>query len=512
MVEHSYELLYLPEPKVLFGHNQKMEDPREGLAYFGPLEPRLREIRSGVVGTRTGLEKFKKYIKTIQRPVYNVNSVTRPFFPGFEAVFGCKWDPDAVLYKEVREVDIDKALRSSDRNVRTYDVVETFLKPLLSSVDDDERADIWFVVVPDKVYTYCRPQSAAPTGVQLETPILTRRDAKRFTPQNWLFPSMQQEDENKAKEKVKYDYDAQFHDQFKIRLLQRPVPTQIVRESTLDWRSYVRTDGKPLRDMTKIEGHLAWTLSTAAYYKAGGKPWRLSDVRPGVCYLGLIYKKFEYSKDSTNACCAAQMFLDNGDGTIFRGELGPWYNPKTKEYHLSPNEARALIRRAVASYKDKMHEYPKELFIHARTHFDRDEWFSFCEAVPKETNLVGVSINPKPPFKLYRKDSRFPIMRGMATIFSEKMAMLWTVGYIPRVQTALGMEVPAPLEIQIDRGKADIRVVIKDVLALTKLNYNACQYGDGLPVTLRFADTVGNILTASAEQVANPPLAFKYYI
>ena len=85
-------------------------------------------------------------------------------------------------------------------------------------------------------------------------------------------------------------------------------------------------------------------------------------------------------------------------------------------------------------------------------------------------------------------------------------------GFVPHIQTALGLETPSPLDIRIDKGEADITVVLKDILALTKLNYNACQYGDGLPVTLRFADSVGNILTASAKQVANPPLAFKYYI
>lgn len=39
-----------------------------------------------------------------------------------------------------------------------------------------------------------------------------------------------------------------------------------------------------------------------------------------------------------------------------------------------------------------------------------------------------------------------------------------------------------------------------DVLNLTKLNFNACIYGDGLPVTLRFADAVGEILTAGPER------------
>jgi hypothetical protein len=35
------------------------------------------------------------------------------------------------------------------------------------------------------------------------------------------------------------------------------------------------------------------------------------------------------------------------------------------------------------------------------------------------------------------------------------------------------------------------------VQGLTKLNFNACIYGDGQPVTLRFADAVGEILSRS---------------
>jgi hypothetical protein len=41
-----------------------------------------------------------------------------------------------------------------------------------------------------------------------------------------------------------------------------------------------------------------------------------------------------------------------------------------------------------------------------------------------------------------------------------------------------------------------MRTVLRDVLALTNLNYNARVYGDCEPVTLKFADTVGEILTA----------------
>jgi hypothetical protein len=52
---------------------------------------------------------------------------------------------------------------------------------------------------------------------------------------------------------------------------------------------------------------------------------------------------------------------------------------------------------------------------------------------------------------------------------------------------------------------------MQDVLGLTKLNFSACIYGDGLPVTLRFASDVGEILTA-APLGDLPPLPFKHYI
>ncbi len=53
---------------------------------------------------------------------------------------------------------------------------------------------------------------------------------------------------------------------------------------------------------------------------------------------------------------------------------------------------------------------------------------------------------------------------------------------------------------------------MRDVFGLTKLNFNACIYGDGQPVTLRFADSVGEILTAGPADSDQPPLPFKHYI
>jgi hypothetical protein len=54
-------------------------------------------------------------------------------------------------------------------------------------------------------------------------------------------------------------------------------------------------------------------------------------------------------------------------------------------------------------------------------------------------------------------------------------------------------------------------VVLRDTMGLKKVNFNACIFADGLPVTLRFADSVGEILTA-APAVEGPPLSFRHYI
>lgn len=75
----------------------------------------------------------------------------------------------------------------------------------------------------------------------------------------------------------------------------------------------------------------------------------------------------------------------------------------------------------------------------------------------------------------------------------------------------MGLEVPSPLEVTISRGNEKIDVVCRDILSLTKLNYNACIYGDGVPVTLKFADSIGEILTAG-EIGDVGVLTFKYYI
>ena len=229
-----------------------------------------------------------------------------------------------------------------------------------------------------------------------------------------------------------------------------------------------------------------------------------------MCYVGLVFKKIENAKGHDNACCGAQMFLSTGDGIVFKGAVGPWYSETDNSFQLRKDKAAELMGLVVKAYTEAHGRPPNELFIHGKTWFGADEWAGFASTVPQETKLVGIRIRRQTEIKLFRYGSR-PVLRGTAIIVSERSAYLWTTGFIPRLDTYPGREVPNPLTVDIVKGDADMQLVLSDLMGLTKLNFNSAGFSDGLPVTLRFADLVGEILTAGPND-AVAPLPFKFYI
>ena len=130
-----------------------------------------------------------------------------------------------------------------------------------------------------------------------------------------------------------------------------------------------------------------------------------------VCYIGMAFKLDEKVPGSRTACCAAQMFLDSGDGVVFKGAVGPWYNPRRGEFHLSRYAARELIYMAIQAYEDKVGKPPAELFLHGKVRFDDEEWKGFVEGAGSSTKLVGVRIRESRDLKLYRKGD-YPGLRA----------------------------------------------------------------------------------------------------
>lgn len=495
------KLKYIKEPLLTFGYKQKTIDPRDGIMLFGPFSKgKINVGNFGIIGTTEGIRRMKIWIDKIKKPIYSENpDIARPFFPGIEAAYDFRISNDNVQEIIIKDEDIKEFLRYKDKFQRTHKLVNLYADQLVKYAQQEEiPVTVWFVVIPDEIYLYSRPQSKSPTSADISIGLKSKYERTNIS----LF-----EEINTLQEA--YKYEVNFHNQLKAKLLKYGIITQIIRERTIAYRELL-TSQFQIDNESKFDSAKAWNICNALYYKCGGLPWKLGTVRKGVCYVGLVYKRLDESSDEKTACCAAQMFLDSGDGLVFRGNVGPWYNPTKGEYHLSEESAQDLLTKALDTFKKNNSEYPLEIFIHAKTYFDDEEWTGFEKAAKLKSKIVGVRIKSDNILKLYREET-YAIPRGMTLFINDAEAYLWTKGFIPRIKTQMGLETPNPLNIKILRGESDIDTVTSDVLSLTKLNYNTCIYGDGIPVTLRFADMIGEVLTAAPiEEIEVLP--FKHYI
>lgn len=500
-------LIFLSEPLLQFAHAQLEEHPKDGLFLYGPAErgDHSETMNIGVIGPSELLSLLDDFgtLVTGHIPPYIEGRAHHAAFPGLEAAFGLRWPAAPSARIPVSSNLLSKAIRLHNRHEAIKKAVDIYADAIQSYLrqDADVTPAFWFVVIPDEVFQWGRPTMLPPVVERLAGQATLREKAAKALLKS---PSMFAEDNEEAELQL---YDLNFHNQLKARLLDT-APVQIIRERTL--RGALAPRDEQYRYKVQDPATIAWNLCTTSYYKSLGPPWRLRDIRPGVCYVGIVFKKDPSDPDKRNACCGAQLFLRSGEGLVFRGAVGEWYSDKLKQFHLSQEKAAELMRLVCYAYEEKHGQPPDEIFIHGRARFSATEWQGFQDGCSGGTKVVGIRIRPTDDLKLFRQAKKPPI-RGTCLVMHQKLAYLWTKGYVPRFDTYPGFETPNPIAIHLDWGEAEIESVAADILALTKVNFNGCNFADGLPVTLKFADAIGEILTA-APNLRGAPLPFKYYI
>jgi hypothetical protein len=513
--EQSSEIIYIEEPELGFGHGQTCDYPKDGLYLYGPHSAPDRQvtINVGVVATPKGLEYFGSKLDEINGfvPVPPPGPRDKEYrlhlshFPGLTEAFGIRVDADALVRRSIDEGLIDEATRNLSHHEAVRKAVDLYVSEIEHHESNEElEVDVWFLVLPELVFERCRPQSKR-SGLPLVKGDFGKRQ-KKPADLPLLSPVL-----DMSGEEIFEDI-PDFHRQAKARLLKTGKTSQVIRETTLAPDQHLNKAGYPLRRL-QDPATLAWNLATGLYYKTRpDPPWKLVTARDGVCYMGIVFKLLP-NHPQQHACCAAQMFLNEGDGLVFRGANGP-YQTRKNEFHLTPEAAKDLINKVVTTFRDKHEAPPKELFIHGRTKFNDEEWDAFCAACPDETNLVYVRIRTTTgDTKLYRHGD-YPVIRGTALMLDKQNAYFWSNGFLPRLDTYIGPETPNPLFISLLRSSGDmpeLKDVLRDILGLTKINYNACNFNDGLPVTVRFADRVGDVLVMGSAQ-GHERQPFKFYI
>ena len=509
------EVIYIDEPALAFNYGQVSDHPKDGLFLYGPhaKAERSKEISIGVLGTKTGLNYFRNWaIKlggfiSVPPPTEREkeNRLHLSNFPGVEEAFGMVVSPGDFIERVVDYNQLDIATKILNQHEAVRKSVDLYIQEVeYHDKNEERRVDIWFFILPEFIFERCKPLSRR-SGLEMVKGSFTKKQ-KKPTDLPLFAGVIDQTDEE-----IFHDV-PDFHRQVKARLLKLSYTSQIIRETTLSPENFLNKAGYPKRRLQE-PATVAWNIATGLYYKTQYEPpWKLANVRPGVCYIGLVFKQIP-NDPKEHACCAAQMFLNEGDAVVFRGANGPW-RTGDYDYHLKRPEAKKLIGKVLETFSEKHGTPPKEFFIHGRTTFNNDEWQAFTEAAPKETNIVAVRIKTTSGDNKLFRSGDYPVLRGTAIILDERNAYLWTNGFLPRLDTYIGPETPNPLMITILRSTGDlpdIRTVLQDIMGLTKINYNACNYSDGLPVTIRFANKVGDVLTmGSAKDSEKQPL--KFYI
>ncbi len=496
------EIAVLPEPTLQFRHDQAVTDPRDGLAIFGPFDTddpgHPSSISYGFIATPAGRDAALPFIGALRGPVTTSDPEARrlwPTFPGFDAAFAAALPAAPTRSWSVSASELEDAARLADQSKRVAGVVDFYLQGMRNFSRGDESLDVILCVVPDYVYANCRPKSVVRDAIGARPSAAERRNREAGQLALWddVDPAI-------------YTYAADFRRQLKARAMEFGIPLQIIRESTLRLTD-PETFG--VRQLTPLSDR-AWNLGTTMFYKAGGKPWRLNGAREGVCYIGLAYKKRDASRGSRTACCAAQMFLDSGDGIVFLGEFGPWYSPERRQCHLPREAAKRLLAGVLDTYQALDGRPLRELFIHCRSGIDEPEFQGFRDACPPGVTLVGVRVAPEKGVRLFR-EGKYPALRGTLWPVDERKALLWASGFKPSLGTYDGWETPRPLRIEVQHGESDITQVAADIFALTKLNYNSCRLGDAEPVTVGFSAAVGEILVSNPSVQPRRP-QFRFYI
>ena len=252
---------------------------------------------------------------------------------------------------------------------------------------------------------------------------------------------------------------------------------------------------------------IAWNLFSALYYKAGGTPWSMPLVsgQPS-CYAGIsFYRSRDYETLQTSI---AQIFNEFGNGVILRGEPVTVYS-SDRSPHLSKGEAFELLDSAISEYKIAVGSVPARLVLHKTSSFSKEEVDGLVDVCKDKYGIKSldlVTVGSSNDFRIYR-NGLFPPRRGTHIEIDKRRHILYTKGSVDLYKTFVGKYPPAPLEIHIYYCDTSPSLIVEEILALTKMNWNNMNFEKKWPITIECSRKVGDVLKYLDE---NTPEQQKY--
>ncbi|MCP3392345.1 hypothetical protein NLM27_26710 [Bradyrhizobium sp. CCGB12] len=458
------------EPLLAFHQNSLHVDIRAGLSTFGVFDKGSSgipvPIRLGVIGTTATVDGVRDWLEHCKNGVLSDEKklvALWPAFPGMtQQVFGTSLQLSDTATRTITRHELMAALAKPEP---LQHIVEIFID---HARDLAAKSGLHVLVIapPHEVFAL-----GDTPGTQVADPPIDELQEPAPEQKAPLPPALN------------------FHDLFKAQAIDLQLPCQVLRPDTYGTPVGARSKSRRLQDAATT----AWNFHTALYYKAGGVPWRLARHPSSLttCYVGVSF--FKSVAGDTLMTSVAQVFDERGEGLVVQGGSAN-YDKDDRTPHLSRDDAQRLLADGLATYRREHKTMPARLVMHKTSSFNAEEKEGFTRAAQDEKLEVLdlVTIRRSGTRVLRAGDS--PMVRGTAMLFDEAAGIVYLKGTVPYFQVYPGAYIPRAIEFLREEGETNAAELARELIGLSKLNFNNTQFDTGDPITVRAARRVGDIL------------------
>jgi hypothetical protein len=459
------------EPQLEFGDKHHHQDPRLGLFEAGPLQTFVGEvIKVGLVGSSKTIEDTQKFFVKAAAGFDGMNERhpnLHPPFPGLtnQNPFRCRFEFEEASSATISQSRIEKIAKEPNHQKAVELAVDEIVSQLQAMDDSGARPHVAIVALPISLIT--RVWNA-------------KVDSKGSS----------EKDDSSGSDAPN------FRGMLKAKAMGLSFPIQIVWEDVVDEKAVIprKIKESSARKIQDPAGR-TWNLLTTLYYKGSGRiPWRRLP-REGEytsCYVGIsFYREADGQQLFTSA---AQMFDERGRGFVLKGRRAHTES-RGRHPYMTHDDAQELIINVLEAYKTHHKNFPARVIVLKTSKFREDEANGMLRALEDSgielRDLVWVQESYS--MKLLR-DGNYPPLRGTFVDLGGK-GLLYTNGSMPYYGTYPGLYDPRPL-LLCPHPSCDSTVthIAEEVLSLTKINWNSTQMNQRLPIPIRAARAVGEVL------------------
>lgn len=476
---------YIPEPNLIFANKNRFKDPRGGLYLYGPYGQYGNasyvniKTNAGIIGTSQSIGKLIDFIDYLHRKI-PANSEGGVDFPGLGIKGKLRFDIqfDEQWQQTIDKINYDECKEMKERINRTLYLIDLIEDKLESIHDVVPNPDVVFITLPTKLLKLC----VDPRHKGLKIVLANKRFGSELT-----------------EEQKMGDFD--FHDIIKVLGMKYRLPTQLVLPTTLD------IERKTVQDLATR----AWNLSVAVYYKTNGVPWKLAELEPDTCYAGIsFYRECSPGGEHYMRAGVARVFLATGEALILKGDSFKWDNPRVAP-HLTEDQAKSLMNKIIKEYtKSHKGKAPERLVIYKTSEYLPEEREGFLSATTKVSQRDLLTLS-RSRINWYREGS-YPTVRGNVFKTCENDFFVFTLGYIPQIKTFPKPGIAVPVKVRCANLDSPERKMCKELLSLTRLNWNNADFCDQMPITISASRRIGNILSESRARDIDISSEYRFYM